>query len=261
MDVFKLALVDNTPFQFIASCIQRACGDLILEDVRVHDLITKNSIPTRIWDFIYSRLHLKATQSNGRFEAVIVKRGPWEMILLLDTVTGLLFSIMREERYKQLCMESPESRRFHYARCLAGEFNSELPPLAKQIKLPGIDDSYEQAVIEKIVTSMLDSSGFPTDLIKHHALVLFSARDFEVQSIRCVMVDRDFDIIEQVSWNNLLLLTESVVSDTVNEQDSPHDNPTRGLKLTPKAMKKQEQQLLKYQKDNQNTITIGQQGE
>ena len=250
MSAFGLHEIGNSLGKVIATCIQMACGDSIKEDIRVNRLITTNSVPTRIWDFIFSHLHAMVTMPLVHIG--LTKRGPWQMVLVFDENTGLLLSLMREERYKQLCQDDPHERRYHYVRCLAKELNDGLPTNDKQLQWDIIDETEtELDIVQRIAASMIEDLAFPANLIKHHALVLFSAREHETQSIRCVMVDGGFDIIDEVSWNKYLQVTEGIVTDTADDSPAPHENPLKGLKLTRKALEKKGVKLPKHKEDNE----------
>lgn len=248
MDANYLSEIAQTLAVFIVACIQSSCGDLIQADIANNRLVTGNSKPSRIWDFIYSQIYTNVPSPQYRVD--LVRRGPWEMVLLLDTKTKLLITVMREQRYGQLCRMAPEERRFHYVRALAACLNKGLISIEKQMSL--FDNSTtvnedEMDVLQLIVSDMFADMDISQEQVKHHALVLFDVprHSYEVQSVRCAMVDGDFDIIEEKSWNQYLLFTESVIPDTIVGVDAPHDNPSRGLRLTDKALRKKGDNLPK----------------
>lgn len=239
MDSYCLADIAQSLAVFIASCIQSSCGDLIQADLKNNGLVTNNSKPSRIWDFIYSQLFTNASSQLCR--VALVRRGPWEMVLLLDARTKLLFSVMREQRYRELGRLTAEERRFHYARALSTCLNADLMSIEKQTNIfENSMDNEEAKTLRSIVSNMLANMNISGEQVKHHAIVLFDVpkNTYEVRSVRCAMVDGDFDIIEQVSWSEYLLFTEGIIPDTVIAADDPHDNPTRGLRLTDKALRK-----------------------
>ena len=56
-------------------CIEDAVGDDIRADIRQHDLQTKNSVPSRIWDLLNTNI-IKTLDTE---DCTIAKahRGPW----------------------------------------------------------------------------------------------------------------------------------------------------------------------------------------
>lgn len=77
------------------------------------------------------------------------------------------------------------------------------------------------------------------ETVEHHAIVLFSAKNEILHSIRCVMINRNFDECESVSWNEYISVNESTVVEQVNKDDIIYNTPNRGLKYTDRAKRKQ----------------------
>lgn len=63
-------------------CIEDAVGDDIRADIRQHDLQTKNSVPSRIWDLLNTNI-IKTLDTE---DCTIAKahRGPWEMLVVYE---------------------------------------------------------------------------------------------------------------------------------------------------------------------------------
>ena len=66
-------------------CIEDAVGDDIRADIRQHDLQTKNSVPSRIWDLLNTNI-IKTLDTE---DCTIAKahRGPWEMLVVYEKTT------------------------------------------------------------------------------------------------------------------------------------------------------------------------------
>mgnify|MGYP000240660884 CR=1 FL=1 len=75
-------------------CIEDAVGDDIRADIRQHDLQTKNSVPSRIWDLLNTNI-IKTLDTE---DCTIAKahRGPWEMLVVYEKSTHCIFTFMRE---------------------------------------------------------------------------------------------------------------------------------------------------------------------
>lgn len=225
--------------RFIVRCIQDSVGDDIKGDIRRNQLATTNSIPTRIWDLINTKISENASIYNCTTGKT--QRGPWQMILVFDPATGLLLSIMREERYKQLCKMSPRKRKYHYATCLAKRLNPNLQTKEKQTSLHdeigfGEDEiENENGIVEKIVETIFSDIGISAGTIRHHALVLFKSKGYEMHSARCIMVDGNFDVVDVSSWNKYITVKDSDITEQVDSLESADNNPSQGLRFTRKA--------------------------
>lgn len=69
----------------IVRCVEDAVGDDIRTDIRQHDLQTRNSIPSRIWDLLNTNI-IKTLDTE---DCTIAKahRGPWEMLIVFERST------------------------------------------------------------------------------------------------------------------------------------------------------------------------------
>jgi len=172
MSQSELHLVSEALARVIVTSIQNACGDSIKEDVRRQRLVTQNSVPTRIWDLLNTALYENAPLYNCTAETT--KRGPWQMLLIFDPHSGLLFNIMRETRFKELCRCAPSKRKYHYLPCLTSALNQDLIAGEKQVQMEQVGEvDLDFDIVHKIVTSMLHDLRLSEDVVRHHALVLF----------------------------------------------------------------------------------------
>lgn len=165
----------------------------------------------------------------------MAKRGPWNMAVAFHNETNILFTFMREGRYKELHRSIARRKRHHYLDALAQTFNSDLSAPTKQLSIFERSDFIDQdkmpETIEKILTSLEKESS----IIKNHVLVLFDSYNFSLSSVRAVIVDSDLNIVEEKSWNQHIIVNESSVVDKIDKLDLPANNPSKGLKLTAKA--------------------------
>lgn len=227
---------------YLVSAIEGAVGDDIKEDVRKNHLVTQNSTPSRIWDFI-NRDIIELADNNGCLVS-ITKRGPWNMIVLYDTESQDVLTIMREERLSEISRTLNQRKSLHYLQAFTECFNSDLCAAGKQQSMfeevNVRNDVYEEA--EKVVQKMTESINSAETLpIERHVLVLFSSMNFQLTNIRAVMIDTDLDIVCEQSWNKYISASESIVADVVSptNEDAAYNNPTRGLKLKAKATERQ----------------------
>ena len=77
-------------------------------------------------------------------------------------------------------------------------------------------------------------------MVKRHAIVLFSSQDGLLNSVRCCMINCNFEECETVTWNEYIGVAESVVVEQITNDNPKQNNPTMGLQYTPKAKKKKQ---------------------
>lgn len=233
-----MSLITNFSDDFIysiVSSINSAVTDDILQDIRQADMkrSVMNSYPSRIWDLI-NRNVCASFKNNPNIIVAFTKRGPWNLIAIFDKTTGMLLTLMREERFCEV-KRSPQSHK-HYVYELANMFNADLE--VQQQSLLEIDENEERIKksVERICKNLLISA----DMVQHHAIVLFSSRDELLHSIRCCLINCNFEECETVSWNEYISVDESIVVEQTTIDDHKKNNPTMGLEYTSKAKKKKQ---------------------
>lgn len=219
----------------IVSSISSAVTDDIMQDTRQANMerSVMNSYPSRIWDWINHNVRNTFT-TNPDVVVEFTKRGPWNLIAIFDKTTGMLLTLMREERFYEVKRDSKNHK--HYVYELANMFNADLE--IQQQSFFAIDENTEKIKksIERICNDLLIS----TEMVQHHAMVLFSSRNELLHSIRCCMINRNFEECESVSWNEYIGVSESLVVEQTYNDDHKKNNPTMGLDYTPKAKKKKQ---------------------
>lgn len=222
----------------IVSSISSAVTDDIMQDTRQANMerSVMNSYPSRIWDLI-NRNVCTAFTYNPDVVVAFTKRGPWNLIAIFDKATGMLLTLMREERFFEIKRDSKNHK--HYVYELANMFNADLE--IQQQSFFAIDENKDKIKksIERICNDLLIS----TEMVEHHAMVLFSSRDELLHSIRCCMINCNFEECESVSWNEYIGVSESLVVEQTDDDDHKKNNPTMGLLYTPKAKKKKQLNL------------------
>lgn len=216
----------------IVSCVQNAVEDDIKEDLR--GFVTKNSAPTRIWDFINKNL-------SNRMPAIscvanVTRRGSWEMVPVYDEKTGFLFTCMREARYDELHKNVHKRSKPNYVDCLIDVLNPDLVSPVGQMELSLFPPQFpDKENMRKVVQKILIDLKVDEAVVKRHALILFKSKGYELSSIRAVMIDKNMDIVCEEIWDTYISTNVSIVMDSSDEFSAPANNPGRGLKLSAKA--------------------------
>ncbi|MCT4620927.1 MAG: DUF5986 family protein [Marinisporobacter sp.] len=231
-------LIDKSPdfIKRIEKSLSSAIGDDIKIDIKVNELDTRNSIPNRIWDFINRNISKNFPKEN--YIAKPTKRGIWEMKPIFEKSTGILYTLMREERIEELRKEIPKRRSAHYAQALAEVLNKDLMTHQEQLSFFQQRSYYDEEKINQIVHKIFNDLSIPDNIVKHHAIILFSSNNYELISLRCCLVKSDLTIVAERDWSSYIEVNESTVAELIVESEPSYINPTSGLKLKQKAKDK-----------------------
>lgn len=219
----------------IAHCINDAIGDDIISDVKSNELITQNSTPSRIWDLIHRNIH-------KRFAAYDVisnptKRGPWVMMPVFERSSGIIYSLMREDRFNSLRKTRLKRRNAHYVDAFSKSLNKDLLAPQEQLSLfPAVQHQFDnEKQIEEIISRIFLDLRVPNELVKRHALILFNSKDNIITSLRCCIIDSNLNIVEAADWSRYISTVESTVVEVASNSSSAFTNPAAGLKFKQKA--------------------------
>lgn len=221
----------------IVRCVEDAVGDDIRADIRQHDLQTRNSIPSRIWDLLNTNI-IKTLDTE---DCTIAKahRGPWEMLIVFEKSTQCILTFMREKRFTELRNRQHKRVHMHYIDMLAKQFNEDLLS-DQQLSFIPLTFSDEDRLAELVQAMLHDLEG-DAEVVRHHVLVLFETVGYQLTHIRAVMVTPSLDIAQnsEQDWSRYIASYESAVVEEVADSGSPGNQPNRGLSLTAKAMARQ----------------------
>jgi hypothetical protein len=220
----------------IGSSLLDAVGDDIKIDIKINELDTTNSSPSRVWDFINRNIGNQF--SDGDYITHTTKRGSWEMKPIFEKSTGTLFTVMREERLIDLRKELPKRRTEHYAQALSGFFNKNLVPNRNQLSLFQNQNCFDEEQAEKIVHKILKDLSIPDNIVRNYAIILFSSKNYELVSLKCCLVKSDLSIVAEVDWSRYIDVVESSVVDLSVDSKPNYLNPANGLTFKPKAKNK-----------------------
>jgi len=215
-------------------CVEDAVGDDIREDIQSNDLRTMNSVPSRIWDLLNTKLYktLKAEECT----IATAHRGPWQMIIIFEKTTECIFTFMREKRFSELQRKQRSRIHMHYIDMLAAQFNKAL--LADKQQLTFIPHHFtDEENLAELVQDMLHDLGSDAAIVRNHVLVLFDTIGYQLTHIRAAKVTPNLDIAQgcEQDWSTYITVSESSVVEKVEHPENPANNPNRGLKLKSKA--------------------------
>ena len=123
-----MALIVNINDDFVKQivfCISSAVTDDIMQDTRRANMNrnTMNSYSFRIWDLINRNVY-NTFKNDSNIVVGFTKRGVWNMTPIFDKSTGLIFTLMREERFLEVKRNRKNHQ--HYVYELARAFNADI---------------------------------------------------------------------------------------------------------------------------------------
>lgn len=222
----------------IIKCLSEAIGDDVKGCLRRENINDRYSNGKKLikWDFINRNLAMNF--SAGNFTAEYAKHGAWYMVPLFDKETGTIYTVMREERFKDIQRSQAKRRRAHYVDALVQSFNFDLNTVHQYSMFE--EPSFEEEEVKSIVEDIIKDFGIDKTIIKRYKTILFEEYHSELVAVRCCVLDSSLQVVEE-DWSAYITHSESVVVDTVTDSNEPN---VSGIKLKDKAKKKAKQREL-----------------
>ena len=234
--------------EIVMRSISEAVGDLIKEDVKRNRLRTHNGNGGRIWDFLNTELCEGFNSPDCM--AYVTQRGPWEMVMVYERESKRLFTFMREARFATIRKDTYKRRRMHYLDMLTRHLNKELLAPVGQTSL--FENKFDdQDDLHELVGRLLCDLQRDGAVIERHVLVLFESQNYQLTSIRAVMLDSNLDIVAEENWSDKITANDSVIVDSVDVPNDPANDPNRGLRLTSKAAARKKEKMRIKEKDSE----------
>ncbi|WP_283610300.1 DUF5986 family protein [Faecalispora anaeroviscerum] len=221
----------------VVHCVNDAVGDSIREDT--YYLKTKNSTPTRIWDILNTKLCNEMPKISCVADST--QRGSWQMVPVFSQEKRILFTFMRESRFEQLFKNLKKRKNPHYLDGLVNILNAKLLNNDQMTLYP--IDLFDEDNMKDIVQKILFDLKVEREFIDHHALILFESHNFELISIRAVVIDKNMKIVYEENWNQYITADVSTIMQSATEFSTASNHPERGLKLSEKANKRKQHNI------------------
>lgn len=216
----------------IVAAINIAISENISEDYQRSELerLHSNSFYLRIWDYINNNLSkIYLPNIIGGF----TKLRFWNAYSLFDKKTGLIYSFLREKRFREIAKKIKKNQN-HYVKELAAQGNPNLQPTQMTFFSMEPDSTKSKCTFEKVCSDLMITS----DMVKGHRVILFDGYNGILTSVRCCMIDWSFEIHDSIDLTPYINVYESVIVEEISEPILKTNNPSQGLKLKPKAKEK-----------------------
>ena len=243
MDESKGFVFNENLMKYISDRINYSLDYRLIENNKM-PLSTQNRLNPAFWDILNGEI-IKYSANDISIYVFISKRRNWEFILILDNNTEILYSLMKENNFKQLQRKVSQRGIPHYCDLLARVFNKELNDL-EQMKMDDYIQSEppsfsDESKINIAIDNILINLARPKTIIKNHALILFDTNKSEIKSMKIVMINSNFDICLQENLNKYIMVNYTIIPEVIDPSNIAVNDMMRGLTFTQKAKDKIDQ--------------------
>jgi hypothetical protein len=241
-----LERVSSNVIQRVYECLFQAIGEDYQEAASYLNLETHISKPFLNWDLMYRNLIHEFSGSSVLYSTK--KRGMWEVLLLFDTNSRMIFSFMRDTRLKSI-QRNKTGQRPKYIRALL-TLNDDLQAKQKQQSVFMDEDDQNKSALITLLNELCMNFTEPViGKIQHHALIVFSISFSQITSLKALMLDKDLDIVDDQNWLNCV---RPLLSNEISKVTDVDLAPVQ-LFLTDKAKQRIKQKELVELKSTEKT--------
>ena len=238
----SLVLAPQPDIRAMVESLEEAVGTNIQEDISQNNLETWNSVPARIWDYLSTNL-----VKNIQFETCtvfIANRKIWKFPVVYDRFNKCIYTFMREERFKDLQRQSDGTKGKHYLSIFTRRLNNDLFAGTSQLHLFPQPSASLNQLQEQFRNIVPDWQNNVPD-IQYHVLVLFEAAEYQLNSVRAVLITPDFEIAKdsEQDWTAFIRGNMGLIPEKIDNPEEPANQPSKKLKLTAKALRRQNKNL------------------
>ncbi len=196
------------------------------------DIRYSNSKKDLKWDLLHRNIRQNLVGSH--IMAEFAKVPGWKILPLFDTVEGNLYLLMKEYRFNNILKTRKKRTKDHYMEELVKTFNMGIEDF-QQISF--VENDTLPVEVSKVISSILSDISLEKDLIKRFAVILFDDLNDELVSMRCCILDSNFNIVHQENWSQYIKHNDSIITEKVEPEESL-PSMLSNLDLTEKAKRK-----------------------
>lgn len=160
------------------------------------DIRYSNSKKDLKWDLLHRNIRQNLVGSH--IMAEFAKVPGWKILPLFDSVEGNLYLLMKEYRFNNILKTRNKRTKDHYMEELVKTFNMGIEDF-QQISF--VENDTLPVEVSKVISSILSDISLEKDLIKRFAVILFDDLNDELVSMRCCILDSNFNIVHQENWS------------------------------------------------------------
>ena len=193
-----------------------------------YQTVTHNARAGARWDIINTNLIKKLENIN--IEAAIIKRGFWEMALLLPSEDNCIYTLMRKNRFEGI-ISNPAKNAPKYVQALA-TLNSDLGLANPELFEFQKDKSKLYFTLDNLCKSL---NSYSIDQKPHYKIITFDT-DFEFRIINFQLNILDYTCHKR-GEENIMNFIKPIYSNEIQQVDNNTEQMPQ-LKLTNKAKRR-----------------------
>lgn len=166
----------------------------------------------------------------------IVRRGFYELLLLLDLNSNVLFTCMSEEALNRiLCDKKREIP--HYIDILSLK-NKGLESKFHQISIPGISTKlFAEDELERQLKDLCFNLEMQTDKDFRHCIITIKKSGYNIEKLKAYIFNSELELVEEENWSQYLKPSYTLLDNTKLSEDADIIKP----KLKPKFLEQNEE--------------------
>lgn len=181
----------------IVKCIRKAIEDDYPRNIEMFGLVTTNGAGLHIGNFINTNIQSYIIGADVKVHDFV--RYGWHGRIITDHNSRMVYTVMSHSRLESLSKISKETP--HYAQVLAYIFNEGYNAKNKQVSLFGYP--YTDSSIKSHATKIIQGN-ISTEDDYLYCIITYVAKNLQLQECKIVFVDRDLDIIDELSLNDYI---------------------------------------------------------
>ncbi len=209
-------------------------GDFMKEEIARLKLISGNFKPGLFWSKLNTNVHAAVGMSGC--QADIFRAGFHEFLLV--TRENFKLTFMRESRFYDVRAEVKAEGKLSYQNLLVQQYNGSLEAEVVQMALYQMHE-YDKVEISERFNKLFSGIRDSGDDVGYYVMIIFEIdKYFELRRIKAVIVDPNFDIVEEQDWSHYIPVENPVIVEKISDAKSPGNDPTRGITLKAKAFER-----------------------
>ena len=184
------------------------------------------------WDLLHR--NIRQNLKGSHIMAEFAKVPGWKILPLFDTIEGNLYLLMKEYRFNNILKTRKKRSKDHYMEELVKTFNLGIEDF-QQISF--VENDSLPLEVSKVISNILSDISLEKDLIQRFAVILFDDLNDELVSMRCCILDSNFNIVRQDNWSQYIKHDDSIITEKIEPEESL-PSMLSDLDLTEKAKKK-----------------------
>lgn len=178
-------------------------ADGVLKKMR---LVTQNGRNEMLWNSMNTEV--KNVLPNDRFIVLPTNRGIWQFIIVYDTETKIIYTLMKSARFKDVRHKYEKCNgKVHYLECLA-ELNRSYCEV-EYFQTSFLEDNIDRAEEkEKVLCKMLNDI---REQAEKYILITFELEKKEIKLPQANLLSPNLDIMEVEDWRQYITLAYDAV--------------------------------------------------